>query len=255
MVLLISSITPVAVFLYLIYNKDHVKEPPMLLTKCFFGGILAIILTLILVIPISLLESLFAGDFLKSFYDAFLTAALPEEFSKFIILYWIIWRSKEFDHHYDGIIYAVFVSLGFALVENIMYVFSDEGGMQVAIMRAILAVPGHGFFAVIMGYYFSIARFHEGTEKNRLLMTSLLMAVFFHGVYDFILMYMDAKSNNPLLIILLVIIFSVFIIRLWRLGLKKIEKHHITDHAAIQQAIASAEVSDMDENANRPPQI
>jgi RsiW-degrading membrane proteinase PrsW (M82 family) len=254
MVLLISSITPVAVFLYLIYNKDHVKEPPMLLTKCFFGGILAIIFTLILVFPISLLEPFFPGDLLKSFYDAFLTAALPEEFSKFIILYWIIWKRKEFDHHYDGIIYAVFVSLGFALVENIMYVFSDEGGMQVALMRAVLAVPGHGFFAVIMGYYLSIARFHEGAEKNRLLLTSLLMAVLFHGIYDFILMYMDAKSNNPLLIILLIIIFSVFIIRLWRLGLKKIEKHHMTDHATIQQAMASAELSEMDEQVNHPPQ-
>ena len=255
MLLLISSITPVAIFLYLIYNKDHVKEPPMLLTKCFFGGILAIIFTLILVIPISLLEPLFPGNFLKSFYDAFLTAALPEEFSKFIILYWIIWKSKEFDHHYDGIIYAVFVSLGFALVENIMYVFGEEGGMQVAIMRAVLAVPGHGFFAVIMGYYFSIARFHEGTEKNRLLMTSLLMAVFFHGVYDFILMYMSANSHSPLLIIVLVILFSYFIIRLWRIGLKKIENHHAKDHVMIQQNIASAAETDSAEAGSRPPDM
>lgn len=250
MVLLISSITPVAIFLYLIYNKDHIKEPPMLLTKCFLGGILAIIMTLLLVIPIGLLQPLFAGDFLTSFYDAFLTAAIPEEFSKFIILYWIIWKSKEFDHHYDGIIYAVFVSLGFALVENILYVFGEDGGFKVALLRAILAVPGHGFFAVIMGYYFSIARFHVGTEKNRLLMTSLLMAILFHGIYDFILMYMSANSNNPLLIILLVIVFSVFIIRMWRLGLKKIEKHHLKDHASIQQNMSPAAVTETASNEN-----
>jgi len=216
----------------------------MLLTKCFFGGILAIVFTLLLNIPISIFQFLFTGDFLKAFYDAFLKAALPEEFSKFIILYWIIWRSKDFDHHYDGIIYAVFVSLGFALVENIMYVFFSENGLTVALTRAILAVPGHGFFAVIMGYYFSIARFHEGVEKNKLLLTSLLMAVLFHGVYDFILMYMSAKSDNPWLIISLMIVFSIFIIRMWRLGLKKISKHHMKDHVTIQQSISSAPVTE-----------
>ncbi len=69
----------------------------------------------------------FVGPFLRSLFDAFFQAGLPEEFSKFILLYWLVWKRKEFDQHFDGIIYAVFVSMGFALVENLMYVY--HGGL------------------------------------------------------------------------------------------------------------------------------
>lgn len=231
MVFLISSVSPVIIFLYLIYNKDHIKEPPALLAKCFFGGFLSILLTLVLNIPLEGIKPLFNGAFLKTFYDAFLSAALAEEFSKFIILYWIIWKSKEFDHHYDGIIYAVFVSLGFALVENLMYVY--KGGLSVAVMRAILAVPGHGLDAVIMGYYFSLAKFHSGKEKTNLLVKSIFVPVLFHGLYDFLLMYGGNSNPSPLLILVLLISFTLLVIQTWRMGLRKIRKYHKHDYEVI----------------------
>ncbi len=102
--------------------------------------------------------------FAKSFFDSFFLAAIPEEISKWLVLYWIVWKSREFDEHYDGIIYAVFVSLGFALVENIMYVVNR--GMGVALIRAVLSVPGHGSFGVLMGYYFSLAKFGPVTQRQ-----------------------------------------------------------------------------------------
>ena len=117
MTLLIASITPVLIFLYLIFKKDKNKEPIGLLAKCFFGGFLSVIIALIIGVPMMKIGTAFQSPLFKSFYDAFFVAAIPEEFAKFIILYWIIWKSKFFDEHYDGIIYAVFVSLGFALVE------------------------------------------------------------------------------------------------------------------------------------------
>ena len=224
---LIASITPVIIFLFLIYKRDQIKEPPAILAKCFFGGFLSIIITLILVILIQLIIPEFSSPFLKSFYEAFLTAGLPEEFSKFLILYWIVWKSKDFDQYYDGIIYAVFVSLGFALIENILYVF--KGGMSVALMRSVLAVPGHGFFAVIMGYYLSLAKFHTGNQKNNLLLKSLFIPVLFHGLYDFTLMYAGNSKDNPLLIIGLMISFTIIVIKLWRVGLNRIKRHHQTD--------------------------
>ena len=57
----------------------------------------------------------------------------------------------EFDEHYDGIVYGAAVSLGFATVENILYLFAN--GLESALGRAILPVSSHALFGVIMGYY------------------------------------------------------------------------------------------------------
>lgn len=223
MSLLIASITPVMIFLYLVYRKDKMKEPTSLLLKCFFGGFLSLILTLIIDEPLAPVTELLGTPFLRALYDSFMVAAIPEEFSKLLILYWIVWKNKDFDQHYDGILYAIFVSMGFALVENVLYVL--EGGMGVAMARAILSVPGHGFFAVLMGYNFALAKFHTGNERKRLLFRSLWMPALFHGLYDFALMYMSDDAVNPLLIIPLVALFTYVVIRLWRLGFRKIGLH------------------------------
>lgn len=223
MSLLIASITPVMIFMYLVYRKDKIKEPASLLAKCFFGGFLALALALLIDAPLAPVTASLSTPFLRALYDSFVIAAIPEELAKLLVLYWIIWKSKDFDQHYDGILYAIFVSLGFALVENILYVL--EGGMGVAVMRAVLSVPGHGFFAVLMGYNFSLAKFHTGTEKNRLLFRSLWLPVLFHGLYDFALMYMSDEAANPLLVIPLLVLFTLVVIRLWRLGFKKIKLH------------------------------
>lgn len=235
MSLLIASITPVMIFMYLVYRRDQIKEPPALLAKCFFGGFLSLVLALIIDAPLAPVSEVLGTPFLRALYDAFIIAAIPEELAKLLVLYWIVWKSKDFDQHYDGILYAIFVSLGFALIENILYVL--EGGMGVALMRAILAVPGHGFFAVLMGYNFSLAKFHTGTEKRRLLFRSLWMPVLFHGLYDFALMYMSDEAVDPLVIIPLIVLFTFVVIRLWRLGFKKIGLHLKRDKAAMEEVV------------------
>jgi RsiW-degrading membrane proteinase PrsW (M82 family) len=207
----------------MIYQKDHEKEPISLLFKCLMGGCLSVLLSLMLSIPLGMLEGAFQGDFLSSFHQSFLEAAIPEELAKFVILYLLIWKSKELNHSYDGIVYSVFVSLGFALIENILYVF--EGGLTVAIMRAILAVPGHGLFGVMMGYYFSLARFHEGGKRREFLIKSLAIPILFHGAYDFLLFYMGASSENILLAAFILILFAGVVILLWRKGLAKVKQH------------------------------
>ncbi len=224
MTLLISSIFPVVIFLYMIYQKDHEKEPFSLLFKCLMGGCLSVVLSLAISIPLGTLGGVFQGNFMSSFHQSFLEAAIPEEIAKFVVLYFIVWKSKELNHSYDGIVYSVFVSLGFALIENILYVF--EGGLTVAIMRAILAVPGHGLFGVMMGYYFSLARFHEGGKRSEFLIKSLAIPILFHGAYDFLLFYMGASSENILLAAFILILFAGVVILLWRKGLAKV-KHHL----------------------------
>ena len=233
MAFLIASVTPVIIFMYLIYNKDTIKEPFGLLMKCFLGGFLSIILALLIDKMLEPLGKGFSTPFLKSFFDAFFQAGFPEELSKFLILYWVAGKNKAFDQHYDGIIYAVFVSMGFALIENLMYVY--EGGMSVALMRAVLAVPGHGFYAVIMGYYFSLAKFHEGEERGEYLAKSLLVPMFLHGSYDFALMYMSKSGDNVLLILGLVILFTYIVIKTWKIGLRKIALHFEKDKNTMQE--------------------
>jgi RsiW-degrading membrane proteinase PrsW (M82 family) len=169
---------------------------------------------------------------LSSFHSSFLEAAIPEELAKFSVLYYIIWNSKELNHHYDGIIYSVFVSLGFALIENMLYVFN--GGISVAVARAILAVPGHGLFAVLMGYYFSLARFQVKNKRNQLLAKALIYPILFHGCYDFLLFYMAGKESNPLFLLTLLILFAWLVIALWRRGIHKIKKHLEHDRKTIE---------------------
>ncbi len=145
-------------------------------------------------------------------YNAFVVAAFTEEFFKFAALYYLIWRHKEFDEKYDGIVYAVFVSLGFALVENIMYVF--QYGHEVAYARALTAVPVHAILGITMGYYFSLAKFYKKRRAVNFL-TALLMPILLHGIYDFILM-----SQHQMFLL----IFIPFLYYLWRSGFKKMKE-------------------------------
>jgi RsiW-degrading membrane proteinase PrsW (M82 family) len=226
MYLLIASIAPAVIIMYIIYRHDTVKEPLSMLVKAFFGGVLSIAITLIITYPILGIE-LNSGA-MKSFFDAFFKAGIPEEFSKWLIFYWLIRKAKDFDQYYDGILYAIFISMGFALVENIMYVF--ENGMTTAIVRSIISVPGHMLFAIPMGYFLSISRFESGTSARFHVFLSLAIPILLHGTFDFILMYSGAKGAvNPGLAVLLLLAFVIFDIFMWRYGLRKIKEHITKD--------------------------
>ncbi len=127
--------------------------------------------------------------------NAFLCAAVPEETLKLIALWLVLRRNPYFDEHFDGIVYAVCVSLGFAAVENVGYVLNhEEAWVSVAVTRALMAVPGHYAFAVFMGYYYSMYHFvrHDTTTA----ISILLVPVLAHGIYDSLAM---SSMVNPLI--------------------------------------------------------
>jgi RsiW-degrading membrane proteinase PrsW (M82 family) len=226
LILLLSAAFPVVVFLIIIYQKDSEKEPKKLLIKCFVWGCIATV-PVIFVELFLMIFSNFESAFLTSFYEAFVVAALVEEGFKFLVLYWIIWKHKEFDQYYDGIVYAVFVSLGFALIENIFYVI--DLGLGVAVLRAILSVPAHGLFGVIMGYCFAHARFStNNNEQRKWLRLALLAPILFHGLFDFLLFSIE-KIEDSSLIGLLFLGFVALMILIWRFGIKYIKEHHAKD--------------------------
>lgn len=222
MTLLLSSIAPALLIMYLIYRHDLEKEPLKMVVIAFFGGVVSIFVSLLFSQPLSAFENAMPSGFFAEFYRAFFLAAIPEELAKWLVFWVVIQRAKDFDQYYDGILYAIFISMGFALVENILYVM--KGGMSVAILRAILAVPGHMLFAVPMGYYLSLSKFEQGAAASQHRTYSLMIPILLHGTYDFILMYMGAKGKSfPLLVLPLLIAFVVFDIYMWRIGLRKLK--------------------------------
>ncbi|MBU2929966.1 PrsW family intramembrane metalloprotease [Winogradskyella psychrotolerans] len=184
--LLLLALAPIcAVLLYIYVQDKHEKEPRGLLIKSFLlGAIVSILIVFVLYfftgrfIPIT--DQFSVG---QQFIQAFIVVALSEEFSKYVIVKYYAQPKKAFNEPYDGIIYAVMVSMGFACTENVMYVI--EGGYQTAILRAFTAVPAHATFGILMGYFMGKAKF----SKNRfaLNMAGLFLAVLFHGAYDFFL--------------------------------------------------------------------
>lgn len=214
--LLALSILPVVLLLVFIYQQDkYEKEPLGLLIRAFIGGMIAIPLDLMIV---QFINGVFYSE--TVFYSAFIEAGFCEELCKFSILFLTIWWNKNFNEYMDGIVYATFVSLGFACVENILYVF--QGGVGTGIVRALLSVPGHFLFGVVMGYFFSLAKFND-KGWIAYLMLSLFAPAAIHGLFDWLLMISDYISP-----ILGLAIFALFIwgdIKLWKIGVKFIRRH------------------------------
>ena len=225
--LLALSVLPVVGLMVFIYFQDkYQKEPVKTLILAFFGGILAIIFDLITVWILSLFFRFIPILPETVFYDSFIMAGIPEELCKFLIFMMFIWRNKHFDEYFDGIVYASFIGLGFACVENIMYVFGASaeslfGGIHTGVIRAMLSVPGHFLFGIILGYYLSLAKFRP-EKRGRYIMLGLLFSMVSHGLFDWFLMFSDRIGG-----LLGGFIYSVFIaadVWLWILGMKLVRK-------------------------------
>ncbi|WP_346862086.1 PrsW family glutamic-type intramembrane protease [uncultured Draconibacterium sp.] len=209
--LLILALAPVVIIAAYIYIRDkYEKEPIRLLLFALLAGGLTVIPVLFLETFLSSFTGLFYG-LTAAAWKAFVVAAFSEELWKFIALYVLIWRSPEFNEKFDGIVYAVYVSLGFAAVENVMYVM--DGGLSTGITRAITAVPAHAIFGITMGFYFGLAKFYQ-KEQASLKLKALAFPILLHGIYDFILFTG---------IDWLIIAFIAFVIYLYISGLKRMK--------------------------------
>ena len=180
-----ASVLPSLVLLYYIWKKDPVPEPRWWLIKSFFYGVAICSFVASLERLVSMM--LFGGSEPTTLFGtmlmAFLVAAVPEEGCKLLALHTLLKRNPYFDEHFDGIVYAVCVGLGFATVENIAYVLGQpDNWLGVAVSRALLAVPAHYAFAVVMGYYYSIYHFVDRSRAVRVRI--LLIPVMLHGAYD-----------------------------------------------------------------------
>ena len=222
--ILILAILPVIVLSVYIYRKDkYEKEPFSMLLLAFFLGILAIPMDMVVV---GIINGVWDSNMV--FYSAFCEAGIPEEFCKWALFMLVIWRNKNFNEFFDGIVYAAFISLGFACVENIMYVFGSEtfgDAVTTGVMRALLSVPGHFLFAVIMGYFLGMAKFKKD-ERTKYLILSLVCPMLAHGLFDYLIMLSSTltENNMELIGVGLYLLFIYFDIKMWKIGVKQIAK-------------------------------
>lgn len=230
LIILITALLPVAILVFYIYHKDmQSPEPTGQLVKAFFYGVLSVPVSLCISIPFGAIGLYPAAPetILGSISTAFFAAAVPEEIAKFAMLWLLLRKNPYFDEKMDGIVYAVCISLGFAGLENIMYLFSNaDSFLAVGLNRAIFSIPGHFCFGVLMGYYYSLVRFYpKAQSRNKVLV--LIAPIVAHGVYDAILFVSDV---TPAISGILTVIFLVFCHQMWKYGSKSIKEHLSRDN-------------------------
>lgn len=245
--IIIAAVLPALVLLYYIYRRDSRQpEPVGQLLKGFLFGVASVFVSLCISQPLEAL-GLYSSDSQTlpgQVGVAFFGAAIPEESAKLLMLWLLLRRNPYFDEKMDGIVYAVCVGMGFAATENIMYLFQNyDNWVSVGIMRALISVPGHFAFAVLMGYYYSLVHFttqqislktdEDGelvfriddtavSRRRRSRILVWLAPVSAHGIFDSILM---VSSIMPALSSLLSLAFLFFCFRLHKFSFSRIRAH------------------------------
>ena len=225
LVYLVAAILPAVVLLRYVYKNDTIeKEPAGLLVKLLIMGCLAALCS-------GVLEGI-ADYVLQIFIDprdpvyvialAFLVVAAVEEGTKLFFLKRASWNHPAFNYRFDGVVYAVFVSLGFAALENVQYVVNY--GLSIALPRALLAIPGHLSFSIFMGVYYGRAKLLENLGdydgSRRAMRTGYLTAVFLHGFYDSCAMIGTNLTS---------IIFLIFVIIMFSVAFRTLKRESATD--------------------------
>jgi protease PrsW len=205
--ILTLAVSPSLALLAYFYLKDRYHtEPIHWVLKLFIYGVLLVFPTMVLQ------RALVLGIGDNPFIFSFLISGGLEEFLKWFIVYYIIYKHTVFDEPYDGIVYCVAVSLGYASLENVIYAVYNSFSLSAFWYRAFIPVSGHALFGVVMGYYMGRAKFQPEKEK-KLLIFSLLFPIMWHGLLDLILLIFTQAW----------IWFIVpFMTLLWAKGLRKV---------------------------------
>jgi RsiW-degrading membrane proteinase PrsW (M82 family) len=225
--LLSLAIAPGAAISLFVYWKDKFdREPRRLLVWSFVLGAIATFPSLVVeVFGMAAFKE--EGNLIAVAFRAFVVVGFTEEFFKFVMLRYYAYRKKEFNEPFDGITYGVMVSMGFATLENIMYV--SQYGMGNAILRMFTAVPAHATFGIVMGYYAGLAKFSK--QEFTCLARGLLYAALLHGAYDFFLMQnsIPGLALGALVSLIIGIRFSLKAIKLHQ-SISPFRRDHLHDH-------------------------
>lgn len=210
---ILAAIAPAIVLAIIMIRKDKRSEPIGWLLAAVGLGILcgpAVLLIGYLVLP-----DIPTDTFIGAFLSSFINAAIPEEAFKFSVLYFLAKKCKHFDEMLDGIVYAVCIGMGFAGIENLLYLFgAGDEWISAGISRALMSVPMHYFFAIIMGAFFSLGWFDKRNRKVYM-SAALVLPIIVHGIYDTLCFSIGLDEN-----------FSIYILIAFLLGFRYI-RHYV----------------------------
>jgi len=212
-ILIAAAVVPAFFLMLWVYRSDRLeKESPMLLRRLVVSGVLASLAALVAerVLSVLLNWTVPVDSKIHGLLLYFGIVAFSEEGAKYFFLRRSTWQHPSFDCQYDGVVYAVFVSLGFALWENISYVLTY--GFSTALVRAVTAIPGHACFGVFMGVFYGIARKYENglqpTAARTFRVLALLVPALLHGAYDYIAT-LESLQEGWFFALFVVILFAV----------------------------------------------
>ncbi|MDP1676526.1 MAG: PrsW family glutamic-type intramembrane protease [Bacteroidota bacterium] len=197
----------VAIAIYVYFRDRYEKEPLKLLVQTFLAGFLAVTIAAVVEVFFAKVFTLDDLNISHVAINNFFFIGFTEEVCKYYCLYKIAYSKPDFNEPFDGIVYAVMISMGFATSENILYVMN--GGIGVAFMRIFTAVPAHATFGVMMGYFVGLAKFRK--QPKPYLFLGLTIATIFHGAYDFFLSVNNIQliALGALVSLIIGIIFSM----------------------------------------------
>lgn len=222
-ILFAAILPPILLVLYIYWRDKYQREPFSQLAKGFFYGILStsVAAGIEALLSATGIVALEPATWLGALWKAFVGAAIPEEMVKLLFLWLLLRKNPYFDERFDGIVYAVCVGMGFAASENILYLFQNIGSwQQVAVSRAMFAVPGHFMFAVAMGYFYAMLYFGDMSwrKAGRIFWVPVLL----HGVYDGLLFMANLETKWAGM---LLILFYLFCYQMLKGGQKRIRAH------------------------------
>lgn len=222
-ILLSAAIAPgLALFSYFYLRNQMATEPRKTLFRTFIFGLL-------ITFPIMFIQYVLQEEELitNPFFLNVVFSSTMEEFFKWFIIFAFIYRHVEFDDPYDGILYGAAASLGFATMENLLYLLTF--GIDTAFMRALLPVSSHALFGVVMGYYFGKSKFTKNNRSMEYLVLSIGAPFQLHFAYNSILMFEDYW----------VYLIAPFMLFLWWFALRKVKlaHEHLIKHLIEQNKI------------------
>nr|MBR1739770.1 PrsW family intramembrane metalloprotease [Ruminococcus sp.] len=237
--LLLSVLPTVIIFIIVIKNARARREPFRKVLRVFLTSVAAAIPAgIINELGMSIETRIFrsngyaAAGFLYEFCKVFFIVGINEEFWKYITFKSTIFGDRDFDNTYDGIIYGAASALGFATIENIMYV--SEGGLTTALLRAVTSIPLHAVTGIYMGYYFGIAkykRYNNVQEDKNPQHRALILSMVMHGTYDFFAFASSLPGNTSTqstLFALMVFVISIFCFILIGLTIKTAKREDLS---------------------------
>lgn len=199
-ILLFAAVVPAIFLLIKVYQLDRMEREPLdLIIQLVVYGMVATALA-------ALIEDVLMNQATSKFIAYFGVVGCTEEGLKYLFVNLGTWKSREFNCMFDGIVYCISVSLGFALMENILYVFNY--GLNVAFVRALTAIPGHACFGIFMGVWYGMAKKAEGraqyAQATLYRILAFLVPVLIHGTYDYL-----ATSDNYWFFLFIILLFFI----------------------------------------------